>query len=99
MVPAPVRLGKVHVEGSLKWLVQNAPIPWDRQHRPAAQLRSDQARAAHEQLNPVAASDASGVDDVEARIAARKAKLEADRQKRIAERKAAMQAAGSLPQQ
>ncbi|MCC6619205.1 MAG: hypothetical protein IT341_09250 [Chloroflexi bacterium] len=95
MAPASVRLGRLQVENSLAWLLQNAPIPWDSQQRPAAILRSDQARAASELLNPPIAPHA--VDDIEARRAAAAQRQEAARQRRISDEKAKLRAAGVLP--
>lgn len=79
----PVRLGIAFVDRKFDRLATSTPIGWDKAGRLPAVVRSEQAKALHDALA------AGQVDDVEARIAERMAKLEADRQRRIADRKAA----------
>jgi hypothetical protein len=85
MSPAPARLTPRHVDASLARLTGSAPVGYDPEGRSAAVLRSAQAAAAAEALE--AARPPTAVDDVDARIAERRAQMEAQRVAGIAKRK------------
>jgi hypothetical protein len=80
--PSPVRITTRILENARAQIAERTPLPWDRAQRTANAFRSDEARAA------------GAVDDVEARIAERKAALAAQHAQREAQRQANAAARG-----
>jgi hypothetical protein len=80
--PSPARITPRILENARAQIAERTPLPWDRQGRTANAIRVDQARAS------------GAVDDVEARIAERKAALAAQHAQREATRQANAAARG-----
>ena len=87
-VAYPARLGRDRVDAMRKRVVAEAPIPWDKAGRSGSARASDMTRGFAEAVEAEARAVA-GVDDVEERVAQKRAELDERRRREIAERKAA----------